>query len=70
MGFAWFYTAAFMAGAIWSPAVGYIAQFFGLTAVFAAMAVSFVLASLCIVLGQLNHIPQGQLTTSDSLSHS
>jgi FSR family fosmidomycin resistance protein-like MFS transporter len=70
MGFAWFYTAAFMAGAIWSPAVGYIAEFLGLTAVFGAMAASFVLASLCIVLGQLQNIPQTQLATTDSWSHS
>ena len=65
MGFAWFYTAAFMAGAIWSPAVGYIAESFGLTAVFGAMAVSFILASLCLVLGQLNHIPQTQLAATE-----
>jgi dipeptide/tripeptide permease len=70
MGFAWFYTATFMAGAIWSPAVGYIAESVGLTAVFGAMAASFVLASLCIVLGQLQNIPRAQLATTDSLSHS
>lgn len=70
MGFAWFYTAAFMAGAIWSPAVGYIAESLGLTAVFGAMAVSFILAGLCLVLGQLNQIPQPQLATTDSWSHS
>jgi dipeptide/tripeptide permease len=69
MGFAWFYTAAFMAGAIWSPAVGYIAESLGLTAVFGAMATSFVLASLCIVLGQLQYIPQSRLAPSDSWSH-
>jgi predicted MFS family arabinose efflux permease len=66
MGFAWFYTATFMAGAVWSPAVGYIAELFGLAAVFGAMAASFVLASLCIVLGQLHNIPQGQLAMTDS----
>jgi FSR family fosmidomycin resistance protein-like MFS transporter len=60
MGFAWFYTASFMAGAIWSPAVGYIAEMFGLTVVFAAMAGSFVLASACIVIGRLHEIPQNQ----------
>jgi FSR family fosmidomycin resistance protein-like MFS transporter len=70
MGFAWFYTATFMAGAIWSPAVGYIAESLGLAAVFGAMAASFVLASLCIVLGQLHQIPQTQLATTDSWSHS
>jgi len=70
MGFAWFYTATFMAGAIWSPAVGYIAQYFGLTVVFGAMAVSFVLASFCIVLGQLHQVPQTTLGATDSYSHS
>ncbi|MGB7946973.1 MAG: MFS transporter [Candidatus Binatia bacterium] len=70
MGFAWFYTATFMAGAIWSPAVGYIAQYFGLTVVFGAMAVSFVLASFCIVLGQIHQVPQTPLGATDSYSHS
>jgi predicted MFS family arabinose efflux permease len=70
MGFAWFYTATFMAGAIWSPAVGYIAQYFGLTVVFGAMAVSFVLASFCIVLGQMHHVPQATMAATDSYSHS
>jgi MFS family permease len=69
MGFAWFYTATFMAGAIWSPAVGYIAELLGLTAVFGAMAASFVLASVCVLLGQLHAIPQTHLSTSDSWSH-
>jgi hypothetical protein len=41
-----------------------------LTAVFGAMAASFVLASLCIMLGQLHQIPQTQLATTDSWSHS
>ncbi len=56
MGFAWFYTATFVAGAVWSPAVGYIAEFLGLTAVFGAMAASFVLASACVMLGRLQEI--------------
>jgi FSR family fosmidomycin resistance protein-like MFS transporter len=68
MGFAWFYTATFMAGAIWSPTVGYVAEFLGLAAVFGAMAGSFVLASVCIVLGQLHNVPQAQLSPTDSLS--
>ena len=70
MGCAWFYTAAFMAGAVWSAAVGYIAQFFGLTAVFGAIAVSFVLAVLCILIGQLHSLLQTQLAATDSWSHS
>jgi FSR family fosmidomycin resistance protein-like MFS transporter len=69
MGFAWFYTATFMAGAIWSPAVGYIAEFLGLTAVFAAMAASFVLASVCIVLAQLHTISQVPASAADSWTH-
>jgi FSR family fosmidomycin resistance protein-like MFS transporter len=66
MGFAWFYTATFMAGAIWSPAVGYIAEFLGLTAVFGAMAASFILASACIILGQLHTVPQVPVSAADS----
>jgi dipeptide/tripeptide permease len=69
MGFAWFYTATFMAGAIWSPAVGYIAEFLGLTAVFGAMAASFVMASLCILLSQLHTVSQPHIGPSDSWSH-
>ncbi|MGH7824285.1 MAG: MFS transporter [Candidatus Binatia bacterium] len=69
MGFAWFYTATFMAGAIWSPAVGYIAEFFGLTAVFGAMAASFVMANLCLLFSQLHTVPQTHLTGGDSWSH-
>jgi MFS transporter, FSR family, fosmidomycin resistance protein len=69
MGFAWFYTAAFLAGAIWSPAMGYIAEFLGLTAVFGAMAASFVLAGLCITFGQFQKLPQTQLAHGDSWSH-
>ncbi|HEU4344716.1 MAG TPA: MFS transporter [Candidatus Binatia bacterium] len=69
MGFAWFYTATFMAGAIWSPAVGYVAELLGLTAVFGAMAASFVMASLCIVLGQLHALSRARLSPTDSWSH-
>jgi FSR family fosmidomycin resistance protein-like MFS transporter len=69
MGFAWFYTATFMAGAIWSPAVGYVAEFLGLTAVFGAMAASFVLASVCIVLAQLHSVPQVPVSAADSWTH-
>jgi MFS family permease len=52
MGFALFYTSTFIAGAFWSPAVGYLSDIFGLEASFAAMAVSFIAASLCIVLAR------------------
>jgi predicted MFS family arabinose efflux permease len=57
--FAWFYTATFLAGAFWSPAVGYLSEWMGLTAAFGAMAVSFVLASACILLGRLHEIVVG-----------
>jgi predicted MFS family arabinose efflux permease len=69
MGFAWFYTATFMAGAIWSPAVGYVAELLGLQAVFAAMAASFIAASACIMIGRLGDIPQAQQSYSESLPH-
>jgi len=69
MGFAWFYTATFMAGAIWSPAVGYMAELLGLTAVFGAMAISFILAGLCLLFGQVYNIPQPQVPATDSWSH-
>jgi MFS transporter, FSR family, fosmidomycin resistance protein len=55
-GFAWFYTATFLAGALWSPAVGYLSEWLGLKAAFAVMAASFVLASLCVLLGRLHEI--------------
>lgn len=55
-GFAWFYTATFFAGAIWSPAVGYLSEWLGLKAAFGAMAASFVLASACVLLGRLHQI--------------
>ena len=55
-GFAWFYTATFFAGALWSPAVGYLSEWLGLKAAFGAMAASFVLASACVVLGRLHEI--------------
>ena len=61
-GFAWFFTATFLAGAIWSPTVGFLSEWLGLTAAFGAMAVSFILASVCVLLGRLheievNHVP-------------
>ena len=55
-GFAWFYTATFFAGALWSPAVGYLGEWLGLKAAFGAMAASFVLASVCVLFGRLHQI--------------
>jgi predicted MFS family arabinose efflux permease len=59
-GFAWFYTATFLAGAFWSPAVGYLSEWLGLTVAFGAMAASFMLASACILLGRLHKIAVGE----------
>ncbi len=59
-GFAWFYTATFLAGAFWSPAVGYLSEWLGLTVAFAAMAASFILASACVLLGRFHKIDVGQ----------
>jgi predicted MFS family arabinose efflux permease len=55
-GFAWFYTATFMAGALWSPAVGYLSEWLGLKAAFGAMAVSFIAAILCVLFGRLHEV--------------
>lgn len=55
-GFAWFYTATFLAGAFWSPAVGYLSEWLGLTVAFGAMAASFLLASACVLLGRFHKI--------------
>jgi FSR family fosmidomycin resistance protein-like MFS transporter len=55
-GFAWFYTATFLAGAFWSPAVGYLSEWLGLTIAFVAMAASFILASACVLLGRFHKI--------------
>ena len=55
-GFAWFYTATFLAGAFWSPAVGYLSEWLGLTVAFGTMAASFILASACVLLGRFHKI--------------
>lgn len=52
--FALFYTASFMAGAFWSPAIGYVAEGVSLKAAFAVMAASFVLAALCLLAAPLD----------------
>ena len=59
IGFALFYTAAFMAGAFWSPIVGYLAERFGLEVAFAVMASSFALATLCLLTARLDEVPSG-----------
>lgn len=55
-GFAWFYTATFLAGALWSPTVGLLSEWLGLKAAFGAMAASFVMAIMCVLLGRLHEI--------------
>jgi OPA family sugar phosphate sensor protein UhpC-like MFS transporter len=68
-GFAWFYTATFLAGALWSPAVGYLSESFGLTAAFAAMAASFIGAVLCIVCGRFHETAHVAESTSEVVQH-
>jgi predicted MFS family arabinose efflux permease len=68
-GFAWFYTATFLAGAFWSPAVGYLSEWLGLTVAFGAMAASFVLASACVMLGRLNEVVVDQNRAEPAHSH-
>jgi predicted MFS family arabinose efflux permease len=59
-GFAWFYTATFLAGAFWSPAVGYLSEWSGLPVAFGVMAASFILASVCVLLGRFHKIDVGE----------
>jgi MFS transporter, FSR family, fosmidomycin resistance protein len=68
-GFAWFYTATFIAGALWSPLVGYLSAALGLTAAFGAMAASFVMAMICVVLGRLREIDVNQTPAAVAHSH-
>jgi FSR family fosmidomycin resistance protein-like MFS transporter len=68
-GFAWFYTATFLAGAIWSPTVGFLSEWLGLKAAFGAMAASFVLASICVLLGRLHEIAMDHAPDSAVHSH-
>jgi predicted MFS family arabinose efflux permease len=69
MGFALFYTATFMAGALWSPAIGFLSDTYGLETSFGAMAVSFIAASGCIALGRFNEIVVSEADRRESLSH-
>lgn len=67
--FALFYTATFMAGAIWSPMIGYLADRFGLGAAFAVMAGSFVMAALCLLPSQLDEVPAESLAPPQANQH-
>jgi MFS family permease len=68
-GFAWFYTATFLAGAFWSPAVGYLSDWWGLTAAFGAMAISFVAAIVCVLFGRFDQISTHQRGSVSASSH-
>jgi MFS family permease len=68
-GFAWFYTATFLAGSVWSPAVGYLSEWLGLKAAFGAMAASFLLAIACVALGRLHEITVGNELGAPAHSH-
>jgi predicted MFS family arabinose efflux permease len=67
--FAWFYTATFVAGALWSPAVGYLSEWLGLKAAFGAMAVSFLAAILCIVGGRFHEVPRIEEDSGEVMQH-
>jgi len=69
-GFAWFYTATFLAGAFWSPAVGYLSDGWGLKAAFGAMAISFVAASLCVLCGRFDQTSKHQHSSISASIHS
>ncbi|MGH7845300.1 MAG: hypothetical protein ACREQW_09035, partial [Candidatus Binatia bacterium] len=66
--FALFYTATFLAGAVWSPAVGYLSDRFGLEASFGAMAASFVAASFCMLFARFGQTPITAAQESGSVS--
>jgi predicted MFS family arabinose efflux permease len=66
-GFAWFYTATFMAGALWSPAVGYLSEWLGLKAAFGAMAVSFIAAILCVLFGRLHEVTEADQRSNEAV---
>jgi MFS family permease len=68
-GFAWFYTATFLAGALWSPAVGYLSEWLGLKAAFGAMAASFVAAILCILCGRFHEIARLEESSAEVPQH-
>ncbi|MBI4527261.1 MAG: MFS transporter [Deltaproteobacteria bacterium] len=69
MSFALFYTATFLAGALWSPAIGYLSDRFGLEASFAAMALSFMAASLCVLAGRFKEVSLAGAQADESWSH-
>lgn len=65
--FAVFYSAAFLAGALWSPVIGYVAQSFGLEVTFAAMGASFVAAALCLLASRLDAADEPVLAQARSV---
>ena len=68
-GFAWFYTATFLAGALWSPTVGYLSEWLGLKAVFGAMAVSFIAAILCVLCGRFHEVSRFEPRSGEVAQH-
>ncbi|HEX9661739.1 MAG TPA: MFS transporter, partial [Candidatus Binatia bacterium] len=68
-GFAWFYTATFLAGAVWSPTVGYLSEWLGLKAVFGAMAVSFFAAILCVLCGRFHEVSRVEQPAAEAVLH-
>jgi predicted MFS family arabinose efflux permease len=68
-GFAWFYTATFLAGALWSPAVGYLSEWLGLKAAFGAMAASFIAATFCVLCGRFHEVLRVEQRASELVQH-
>jgi FSR family fosmidomycin resistance protein-like MFS transporter len=68
-GFAWFYTATFLAGALWSPTVGYLSEWLGLKAAFGAMAVSFIAAILCVLCGRFHEVSRFEPRSGEVVQH-
>jgi predicted MFS family arabinose efflux permease len=68
-GFAWFYTATFLAGALWSPAVGYLSEWLGLKAAFGAMAASFIAAIVCVLRGRLHEVSAIERRPAEAVQH-
>jgi dipeptide/tripeptide permease len=68
-GFAWFYTATFLAGALWSPTVGYLSEWLGLKAAFGAMAVSFIAAIFCVLCGRFHEVARFEPRSGEVAQH-
>jgi MFS family permease len=69
-GLAWFYTATILAGAFWSPALGYLSDWWALKGACGAMAISFVAAIVCVLFGRFDQISTHQRGSVSASSHS